>query len=126
MESMTYYHGGPAGLRHTRLVLPPTETGVPSCCDFGAAGIARRDRVYLTTELEAARLFALLGPFHGDAAIYRVAPEGEVEPDPDCDTPGMSWQCPRARVLATVCVISARARKRHLAKLAGAEVRACH
>jgi hypothetical protein len=105
------YHGGPRGLRR---ILPPSVTGAPSCVDYGAGHVARRDRVYLTTEIEAARLLGAHAPFHGPCAVYEVEPEGELEHDPDCDTPGLSWQCPSARVIRVAMTISQSARHRIL------------
>lgn len=95
-----YYHGGPAGRSVGDYILPPSETGAPSCSSYGASGIHRRDRVYLTTEPHAALLFAC-GSVDGRGAVYMVEPEGDVEPDPDwLGPPGASVQCARARVVA--------------------------
>jgi hypothetical protein len=92
-----YYHGGPAGLSW---VLPPAETGAKSCSEYGGAAVHRTDRVYVTTEKLAALIFAVgQGP---TGTVYEVAPIGELEADPDCDEPGMSYACPRARVVRKV------------------------
>lgn len=91
----TYYHGGPAGIPRFGLVQPPSITGAPTTADHGAGSVCRRDRVYVTTRLEVAMLFA---SGHLEPRIYEVVPVGELEPDPDCDEPGMSFACLRARV----------------------------
>lgn len=96
---MTYYHGGRPGIPRGAFILPPSFTGAPSCSEYGAAGIHRRDRVYLTTEYTAALLYAV-GSKRG--VIYECEPIGEVEPDPDCTLPGLSFQCTKARV--TRCI----------------------
>lgn len=110
-----YYHGGIPGLRVGDEVLPPSETGVMSISDLADAPpgllarahlVHRRDRVYLTTDLTAASLFAALHPNGtrtrgGD--VYRVHPDGDVEPDPDwLGDPGVSVAAASARVTAIV------------------------
>lgn len=94
-----YWHGGRPGIRPGGILRPPSETKVPSLSEYGAAGVHRRDRVYLTTRLEAALLYACVWP---KGVIYLCAPIGEIEPDPDCTQPGLSWQCARARVLSVL------------------------
>jgi hypothetical protein len=32
--------------------------------------------------------------------VYEVVPEGEIEDDPDNTTPGFSYACPKARIIA--------------------------
>lgn len=103
----TYWHGGPAGIQRGALLLPPSITMAKSCSEYGAAGVHRRDRVYITTSQAAAMLYAA-GQRRG--AIYQCEPLGEIEPDPDCSQPGLSWQCERARVLRVIKV-----KPRHLA-----------
>lgn len=102
-----YYHGGFGGLRVGDRVLPPAVTGASSTADHGAEGVCRRDRVYLATEETAAALFAALHP-SGRGKIYQVEPVGELEPDPDCNEPGMSWAAPEARVLRVIQLSRAR------------------
>jgi hypothetical protein len=60
----------------------------------------RRDRVYVATQYEAAALFAALFPDGG--WVYRVLPEGPLEPDPDCTDPELSLACPRALVVEAI------------------------
>ncbi|HEY4529340.1 MAG TPA: hypothetical protein VIG97_03275 [Luteimonas sp.] len=55
--------------------------------------------MYLTTDRNAALLYAAA---QRRGVIYEVEPIGTLEPDPDCDTPGLSWQCERARVLRVI------------------------
>lgn len=78
-QRLKYYHGGPRGLRE---ILPPSVTGAPSCASYGAEGICRRDRVYLTTLYEAAILYAAMHPSL-NGVVYEVEPVGEITPDPD-------------------------------------------
>lgn len=95
----TYYHGGPAGIPRFGFVQPPSITGAKSTADFGAAGVCRRDRVYVTTSLPAAMMFA---SGHADPRVYVVEPVGELEPDDDCNEAGMSFTCVRAWVKSII------------------------
>lgn len=110
-----YFHGGVLGLKPGQRILPPAETDAISIADLttapehernAVAAVHRRDRVYLTTDLRVATLWAALHP-HGTPKrggdVYRVRPEGDVEPDPDyLGEPGVSVQAPRALILAVV------------------------
>lgn len=98
--SVTYWHGGPSGLSE---ILPPSATGAVSCSDVGlkklrakARRVHRTDRVYVVAQREGALIFAA---GHRTASIYEVLPVGELEPDPDCDLPGLSFACASARVV---------------------------
>ena len=91
----TYFHGGPAGVQRGAFLLPPTITKRKHCSLYGAAGIHRTDRVYITTDRTAALLFAASWP---KGVVYECEPIGDVEPDPDCSVPGLSYQCEKARV----------------------------
>jgi len=95
----TYYHGGPAGRQRGAFILPPAVTGAPTTADFGAEAVCRRDRVYVTTNQNAALLYAA---GHRRGVVYQVEPEGELEVDPDCTLPGLSFQCARARIVRVV------------------------
>lgn len=103
---MSYFHGGIPGLGFGDRLAPPDETGNASSRSFAdAAGIKgaeviRTDRVYVTTSPQAAYLFAGLYPGGGD--VYEVLIEGDVEPDPDCSQPGLSWECQAARVVGVL------------------------
>ncbi|MFC8332801.1 hypothetical protein [Streptomyces olivaceus] len=106
-----YFHGGVPGLRRGDLLLPPAVTGTArtltaDVLDMG--GAARRDRVYVTTGREVARVYAALFP---DGAFYEVEPLGELVADPECAVAGVSWECLAAWVVRVVDpVVLARAR----------------
>jgi hypothetical protein len=57
-----YFHGGIAGLEVGHHILPPSVTGTPTTADYADAPICRRDRVYASTELRVARVYAALAP----------------------------------------------------------------
>lgn len=93
-----YYHGGAPGLK---MILPSDKTGAPCTADFGAAGVCRRDRIYITNSFEAAAVFASLHP-SSRGTIYEIEPIGQLETDPDFIDDGgeiQSWQCEAARVV---------------------------
>lgn len=92
------YHGGVRDLDVGDRVLPERDTGVERTGPrFG--GRARADRVYLTTDVDAARVYAFL---KGQGDVYEVEPEGPLEPDPDSKKRGLSFQARAARVVAVV------------------------
>lgn len=96
------YHGGVTGLMPGDYVLPPEQTGADHCSNWmkeGEHNPHRTDRVYLTTDLQTAATWAAL---RGVGDVYAVVPVGELEIDPDCNTPGLSWQAPKARILMCV------------------------
>jgi hypothetical protein len=99
MTERHFWHGGSGGRKRGEFLLPPTITQVPSCSEFGAAGVHRRDRVYVTTQMLAAEMFAA---FQTNGVVYLCEPIGLIEPDPDCSLPGLSWQCEKARVLRVI------------------------
>lgn len=99
MIETIYWHGGRPGIRRGGVLLPPSITKVPSLSEYGAAGVHRRDRVYITTSRCAALLYAA-GARKG--VLYQCVPIGEIEPDPDCSEPGLSWQCEMARVTRVI------------------------
>jgi hypothetical protein len=37
---------------------------------------------------------------HKDPIIYEVEPEGKVENDPDVEKSGLSYRCPKAKIVA--------------------------
>ena len=98
---MNYFHGGPPHLSIGESILPASETGVKSASDYGAEHVHRRDRIYLTTNPTAAKLFAALHP-SGKGEVYRVDPVGAVDPDPDCSEDGLSYQCERAVIVGKI------------------------
>lgn len=99
MTETIFWHGGRPGIQRGGVLLPPSITKVPSLSEYGAAGVHRRDRVYLTTSRGVALLYAAGVP---KGVIYQCQPIGEIEPDPDCSLPGLSWQCGMARVLRVI------------------------
>ncbi len=90
-----YYHGGRPGLQRGAFLLPPEITRSKCSSDYGAAEVHRRDRVYVTTDPAAALMYAA-GVRNG--LVYECEPIGDLEPDPDCTMPGLSFQCPKARI----------------------------
>jgi Rifampin ADP-ribosyl transferase len=97
------FHGGTRKLHRGDVLLPPERTGAPTTADFGAAGVCRPDRVYLTTDLEAARLFAIMAPPKGNGSVYEVEPIGDLEVDPDYLAEDESaYAVPMARILRVV------------------------
>lgn len=111
---MSYYHGGVIGLRVGDLVLPPSESASAWClADVDDEDLRRRmaevhsrDRVYMSTNLNDAVLWAGCypqGTRRRGGDVYRVEPVGEVEPDPDYQgDDGASVCAPRARVVGIV------------------------
>lgn len=102
-QAPTYYHGGAPGRQRGAYILPPSITGASCTADHQANtdGVARRDRVYVTTNPNAALMYAA---GHRRGVIYEVEPDGELEPDPDCNEPGLSYQCARARIRKVIKV----------------------
>lgn len=99
----SYFHGGAPGLRVGDYVLPPTETGAPSLASYGAAGLCRRDQVYVATDVNADVMYAATHP-SGHGKVYQVEPVGAVTADPDCKVPGLSYGCAKARIVAVMSV----------------------
>lgn len=91
------YHGGYGGLSVGQLILPPRKTGAASTASFGAAAVCDRDAVYVTTDFEAAMLFACAHP-SGKGKLYEVEPIGDLVDDVDATGKGYSFKCPSARV----------------------------
>ena len=90
-----YFHGGNRKLQVGDYLLPPVETGVVGMSNSNP--LCRNDRVYLTRSIDGARFFASAAQ---NPIVYEAVPEGEVEPDPDCQVPGISVACQKARVIA--------------------------
>lgn len=91
-----YYHGGVPHLRDE--ILPPERTGIASTADYGAEGVCRPDRVYLTTVPEVALIFAAGAPSREPGWVYEVEPFGELEPDTFAGAPEESVTARRARI----------------------------
>jgi hypothetical protein len=90
-----YYHGGNGGLLVGTYILPPAETGTKSMADFNS--LLRKDRVYITTDIAGAMFFASAADY---PIVYEVTPEGNMEDDPDHKTQGISFACPKAKIIA--------------------------
>ena len=128
---MTYFHGGQSGLRVGDGILPPTVSGAPAMADSIPSGhelepaavrVTDRSKVYLTDTADLARFFAALHPC-GDQKrggdVYRVQPDGEIEPDPDYHgEPGRSMRCGSALIVGIVATSVSRAK--YLRAMAGA------
>ena len=97
------YHGGPAGLKVGQRILPAGQTGARSTASYGAAGVCDPDRVYVTPDPKAAAMFASMHP-SGDGRVYKVETVGQVEYDPDCQVPGLSYVCEAAVIVGRVKV----------------------
>jgi len=97
--NQSYWHGGRGGLQRGAFLLPPVITKARSCSEYGAAGVHRRDKVYVTIDQAVALLYAAAVK---NGMIYQCEPIGTLEPDPDCDLPGLSWQCEKARIVRCI------------------------
>lgn len=107
MTSSRFFHGGAPGFQAGDRLLPPSETGARSEADlvrdllgrFAGQGIARRDRVYASSELDSARLYAALA--RGD--VYEVELDPPVEADPAAMLGSEFGVCaPSGRILGVV------------------------
>lgn len=90
-----YYHGGRGGMAKGQFVLPPSITRARSLAKYGNH-LTDMTQVYVTTNPVAALLYAV-GVRNGD--VYEVSPVGDLSVDPDCDFPGLSFSCQRARIV---------------------------
>lgn len=109
LKSAPYFHGGKRGLSVGGYILPPSTTKVLSASDFVAMGGAhRRDRVYVTTDLVAAQLYAVSNSGAGQKpTVYEVAPEGDLEPDRTAAMPNVPTHAKRPRSSRfTMCPVS--------------------
>lgn len=82
-----------------QFILPPTVTGHRSLADYGAGAVCRRDRIYVATDFQAAALYAGMYPGKKRGCVYQVEPIGQLEHDPDCDRPDLSFSVERARIV---------------------------
>lgn len=116
----TFYHGGVPFLKVGSEILPPSLTGTRPIYDADAPPshieeinderaaykeTYRNDRVFITSSLSLAMLFAVL--HRSDAGqCYEVEPIGEIEADPGSPAlpgcPEVVFQCSSARV---VCIV---------------------
>ena len=112
MTGPSYYHGGIPGLPVGATVLPPAMTGAPSTADYGNK-LCSRHHVYVATDPVAALLYAVMHP-SGCGSVYLVKPVGQLTPDPDCSSPGLSFvsfACEKAMVLRQI-IFSRKERRR--------------
>lgn len=102
-NTIRFYHGGVKGLNVGDQILPPWITGTSALLQIAREldpnGPQRDDKVYVTTDKEAAKLYASAYP-NGD--VYQVIPSDDIEHDPDCLVPGLSYQCSWAKVKMVV------------------------
>ena len=75
--------------------MPPAETGASSLAEWNP--LVRSDRVYVTPNIDHARFYASAA---NNPVVYEVTPEGDLEDDPDCNIPGLSFACPKAKIIA--------------------------
>lgn len=97
-----FFHGGFGGLQVGQFVLPPVKTHAATTASYTIArGICDPKRVYVTTDLGAAMVYACMHP-SGHRKIYEVEPLGGFEADPDATIEGLSYFCGSARVLRVI------------------------
>ena len=111
-----FYHGGYPKLFPGDYVLPPNQTNAASCSEFGGESVHRKNKVYVTTSMNAALLFAAFYPRSPRGMVYEVVPLGDVEPDPDCSHDGLSFQCDSAQVVRVIHHVT----KKEQARIVGA------
>jgi hypothetical protein len=90
-----YYHGGDGGLQVGDYILPPNDTGKDNM--IGLNPLRRKDRVYITKDIAGAMFFASGSK---SPIVYEVIPEGDIENDPDHKATGISFACPKAKIVA--------------------------
>jgi hypothetical protein len=90
-----YYHGGDAGLLVGQYILPPDVTGKDNMA--GLNPLRKRDRVYVTKDIAGAMFFASRSD---SPIVYEVTPDGDIEDDPDHKKKGISFACPKAKIVA--------------------------
>src|ERR1700742_4071165 len=92
-----FYHGGDDGLKVGDSILPAKDVGKNN---MGSGNpLWRDDRVYLTKNINDAWCFAIRTD-NDKPRVYEVTPLGELEDDPDLPTKGISFQCPKAKIIA--------------------------
>lgn len=91
---MKYYHGGRP--IKGQWILPPSVTGQASLASYGAAGVCSTERVYITSHLPTAVLYAS-GQKNG--CVYQVIPFGPLVTDPDTKFSGLSWEVLKAKIV---------------------------
>ncbi|MGJ9402889.1 hypothetical protein [Arthrobacter sp. KK5.5] len=108
-----YFHGGTPTLNEGEQIVPTSQSGARSTnlesqLELGANQIAQRtDKVYLTTDLELAQVYAGLWTAEGadqagGGSVYQVeVRDGSMESDQDLlSSAGVSYQADSAVVIA--------------------------
>jgi Rifampin ADP-ribosyl transferase len=90
-----YYHGGDAGLPVGGYIQPPDVTGKDNM--IGLNPLRKTDCVYVTKDIAGAMFFASGAD---NPTVYEVKPEGAIEDDPDHKIKGISFACPKAKIVA--------------------------
>jgi hypothetical protein len=90
-----FHHGGDEGLKVGDHILPSKDTGKNNM--IGRNPLWREDRVYFTKNIGDAWCFAARS---NNPRVYEVTPLGKLEDDPELPTKGISFQCPKARIIA--------------------------
>jgi len=98
-----FFHGGVPDRLPGQHILPPCTTGVRSTALYGASMVCDPSQVYVTTDIQAAMLFAAGHP-SGRGAVYLVKPVGKLAADPDCKQDGLSYSCGKAEVVKRIRV----------------------
>jgi Rifampin ADP-ribosyl transferase len=107
-----YYHGGDGGLKIGDYILPPNDTGKDNM--IGLNPLRKKDRVYVTKEIAGAMWFASRSD---SPMVYEVTPEGGLEDDPDHKRKGISFACPKAKIIGLHNVPDSVARRNRLQML---------
>jgi hypothetical protein len=113
-----YYHGGDGGLNVGDYILPPNDTGKDNM--IGLNPLRRKDRVYVTKDVAGAMFFASRS---STPTVYEVAPEGVIEDDPDHKTKGVSFACPKAKIIGFYNIPDVVIRRNRLMMAAASEGR---
>lgn len=97
-DTKRFFHGGNRGLAVGDYILPSSETGISNVKGKVPDNIYKTDRAYVTNFLVDAQYFASKDNF--DPVVYVVEPGGDIEPDDDNTSPGRSYACTRAKIVA--------------------------
>jgi hypothetical protein len=89
-----YYHGGDGGLLVGQYILPPDVTGKDNM--VGLNPLRKNDLVYVTKDIAAAMFFASRS---NSPTVYEVTPEGDIADDLDHNGKGISFACPKAKII---------------------------
>lgn len=93
-----FFHGGNRGLVVGDYIFPPSETGISNAKGKVPDSIYKADRAYVTNFLVDAQYFA--SKDNVDPVVYVVEPAGDLEPDDDNKSPGRSYACTSAKIVA--------------------------